>query len=156
MPSLLGSCLFYVYRSFFVGGFFFTKDLYFNRHTNQEPFANDSRQTSQGKLAEPHDLFDDADHWFNNTFAQAINGLPDLSTQLVSHPFFGAGCLERRLRECVKEAVHAFVVWFVASSNVGFDTMPFDASDIGFTVEAIAQCRCFGLTYFRRDSIQCW
>ena len=77
-----------------------------------------AHQAAQGELAKPQDFFDDPDHGFDRTFAQAINRSPDLGLQLVSHLVLWTGIFAGRFRQLVEKAVPILMMGLASRGNV--------------------------------------
>src|SRR5215467_2758343 len=61
------------------------------RHTNQQPFCFDLRQTAQQKLAEAAHMFDLCKDRFDDHFSSAEHFTSGFATKLVPHPFLQRG-----------------------------------------------------------------
>src|SRR5258706_16471801 len=62
---------------------------------DQTPLARSGLLAAQRELTEAQHLFDDADHWLDRAFAQAVDRFPELGFEFVGHLDLGAGILRR-------------------------------------------------------------
>ena len=53
--------------------------------THQTPFASGGPQATERELAKAQDVFDNAQHWFNCTFSQAVDCTANVGLEFVGH-----------------------------------------------------------------------
>jgi len=63
---------------------------------DQTPFASGGGQAPQRELAKAQHFFDQANHWLDRAFPQAVNGLADFGLKFVGHLDRRAGIVGRR------------------------------------------------------------
>src|SRR2546428_5022424 len=64
-------------------------------YTHQTPFASGGPQATQRALAKAQDVFDNAQHRFDCTFAQAVDRAANLGLEFVSHLHLWTGICGR-------------------------------------------------------------
>src|SRR5437660_9248279 len=89
--------------------------------TDQTPLARRRRDPPQGKLAEAEDLFDDADHRFDGTFACPVDRFTKRGPELVGHFDLRARVLRWRVRQWRGALLPTGMVGITTGRDVGLD-----------------------------------
>ena len=123
--------------------------------TDQSPFASSVGQTSKRELAEVQHLLDDANDRFHRGFAQAVEGIANLGTELVGHFLFGGSIFGWRRGFVCKEPLPTLMMRRSTCGNVWFNLPCFEALNVVLAEIAGIQIGVFQLAQVRRHRVDC-
>ena len=116
---------------------------------NQGPFATSGEHTAQGKLTEAQHFLDDANDRFDRRFAQAVEGVANFGTQLVSHLFFKRCIISWWVGIVQEKSTPTLMMGTAPSGDIRVNATFFQASDvIGAEITRVQ------IGFFRLS--QCW
>ena len=93
--------------------------LQIERQTDQTPLARGGRFPAQRELAKAQYLFDDANHWFDRAFAQAVDRLADRRLEFICHLLGRTRVVAGRCRQSRKAFLPTGVMRITPGGNVG-------------------------------------
>ena len=121
--------------------------------TDQSPLASSVVQVPKRKLAEAQHFLDDANHRFHRGFAQAVERITDVGTELVGHFLLGGSILVWRRRFMSKESAPTLMMRRATCSDVGVNVSSFQALYVVLTEITRIQVGGFQLSYLCRHAI---
>ena len=111
---------------------------------NKRPLATGSTQTAQGELTKAQHFLDDANHGFHSRFTQAVKGVTNFGTQLVSHLLLHRSTIWQWVKIIPKKGAPTLMVRTASGGNVRVKSTFFQASYV-----ALAEIACVQISFFR-------
>src|SRR5712691_11110443 len=124
--------------------------------THQTPFASGGPQTTQRELAKAQDVFDNAQHWFYCTFAQAVDRAANLGLEFVRHLHLWTGIGWRWRGLLRKIRLPTGMMGYTPRSDVRLNVTRFHGRDVGGAEVPIVQGASLGCAQGPWDGVQGW
>src|SRR4029453_5870510 len=122
--------------------------------TYQTPFASGGPQATQRELAKAQDVFDNAEHWFDCTFSQAVDCPANVGLEFVGHVALGTGIRWRWYGLLRKVRLPTGMMGYTPGGNVRLNVTRFHGRDVGGAEVPIVQGARLGFAQGQWDGVQ--